>query len=365
MLSSLDPHSQFMDEEAYAEIQKDTRGEFNGLGIVVGVRDNTVTILSPQEDSPSFKAGILPGDRILKIDGKSTDRLTLNAIIKRLRGNKGDPVTLTILRPNTTDANQVGQVLEFSLVRDTIKVPSIKDARILSGEVAGEDKIAYIRIELFADNTNDELEAALAKMEPQGLQGLILDLRNNPGGLIDSAVSVAGQFLPPKTVVVTTQGRDPESRREYASKITRERSRYPLIVLVNSYSASAAEIVSGALKDLRRAIILGENTFGKGSVQTVQPLGGGLGLRLTTAKYYTPSKQTIHQVGIAPDIDAPISEAEERALAQLRSKEYLTEAERKVVRNQRDTQLERAVAIIKGIRLYAQRQPATLSPVKG
>jgi carboxyl-terminal processing protease len=311
MLSSLDPHSQFLDEEGFQDIQRETKGVFSGLGIVVGVKDGGLVILAPMEDSPGGRAGLMPGDRILKIDGRNTEKMTLAAAEKALKGEPGEKAELTLLRP-VPKAPGGGTVFEVTLTRETIQVASIKDPHLLPASMAGQDKIGYVRIEEFSENTSDELDAALAGLEQSGIQALIIDLRNNPGGLLDSAVDVAGKFVPPDTVIVSTKGRTPDQSQDFRARAQRQHPDYPIALLINGYSASGAEIVAGALKDLNRAILVGETTFGKGSVQTVQPLGNGVGLRLTMAKYYTPSKKTIHEVGVSPDIEVPISDAEER-----------------------------------------------------
>jgi carboxyl-terminal processing protease len=230
----------------------------------------------------------------------------------------------------------------------------------LPAELTGDDKIGYIRLEQFGENTAQEFEDALTKLEGEGMQALVLDLRNNPGGLLDSAVEVAGKFLPPGQVVVSTQGRLAEQNFEYRARGAKRHPNYPIAVLINGYSASGAEIVAGALKDLGRAVLVGETTFGKGSVQSVQDLGNGIGMRLTTAKYYTPSKRVIHQVGVSPDISAPISETEERELTMARQPQLLTAEEQQEVRNLRDTQLERAIGSLKSIRIFIQRQQQQL-----
>lgn len=392
MLSSLDPHSQFLDEDSFAEMQKDTKGEFSGLGIVVGVKDGNLVVIAPMEDTPGFRAGIMPGDRILKIEGKSTEKMTLLNAIKRLKGQRGEKVKLTLMHaksdakdsatketkdkdaktakdskdPKDKDKN-IGQVYEVELTRELIKVPTVRDAKMLPSDLTGEDKIGYIRLEQFGENTPQEFEDALVKLEALGMQSLVIDLRNNPGGLLDSAVEVAGKFVPAGQVIVSTQGRLPEQNYEYRARGMKKHPNYPIAVLVNGYSASGAEIVAGALKDLNRAVLVGETTFGKGSVQSVQDLGGGVGMRLTTAKYYTPSKKVIHEVGVPPDIYAPISDTEERGLMMARSPQLLTADEKQDLRNLRDTQLERAIGSLKSIRIYNnQRQqqaaPATPAP---
>jgi len=358
ILSSLDPHSQFLDEESFSEMQRDTKGEFSGLGLVVGMKDNSLIVIAPMEDTPAFRAGILPGDHIIKIDGKSTEKMTLNGAIKHLRGEVGEKIKLTMLRPKGNDPKEPGEVYEAELTRETIKVATVREAKLLPSELTGEERVGYIRLEQFGDNTPEEMEAALTQLEGLGMQALILDLRNNPGGLLDAAVETAGKFLPPGQVIVSTQGRTPAQSFEYRAHGTKRHPNYPIVVLINSYSASGAEIVAGALKDLGRAVLIGETTFGKGSVQSVQDLGGGIGLRLTTAKYYTPSKKTIHEVGVPPDIAAPITDAEERGLVLARSQRLLSADEKDQVRNMHDTQLERAVSALRGIRVYTQRQTA-------
>jgi carboxyl-terminal processing protease len=361
MLSSLDPHSQFLDEEGFQDIQRETKGVFSGLGIVVGVKDGGLVILAPMEDSPGGRAGLMPGDRILKIDGKNTEKMTLAAAEKALKGEPGEKAELTLLRP-VPKAPGGGTVFEVTLTRETIQVASIKDPHLLPASMAGQDKIGYVRIEEFSENTSDELDAALAGLEQAGIQGLVIDLRNNPGGLLDSAVDVAGKFVPPDTVIVSTKGRTPDQSQDFRARAQRQHPDYPIALLINGYSASGAEIVAGALKDLNRAILVGETTFGKGSVQTVQPLGNGVGLRLTMAKYYTPSKRTIHEVGVSPDIEVPISDAEERRIILAESKRPLSPDEQVEADKAVDRQLERAVGALRSILVYRERH-GLLKPV--
>ena len=357
MLSSLDPHSQFLDEESFQDIQRETSGEFSGLGIVIGIKDGGLVILSPMEDSPGGRAGLMPGDRILKIDGKNTEKMTLGMAEKELKGLPGEKAQLTLLRP-VANAPGGGTVFEVTLTRETIRVASVKDARLLPASMAGQDKIGYVRIEEFGENTPAELDLALDNLERSGIQGLVIDLRNNPGGLLESAVNVAGKFVPPNTVIVSTRGRTPDLTQDFRAQAQRQHPNYPMALLINGYSASGAEIVAGALKDLNRAILVGETTFGKGSVQTVQPLGNGVGLRLTMAKYYTPSKRTIHEVGVAPDIEVPISDAEERRILLAEAKRPLTTEEQAEAAKAEDRQLERAVSSLRSILIYRARQEA-------
>ena len=364
MLSSLDPHSQFLDEDSFQDIQRETKGEFSGLGIVIGVKDGGLVILSPMEDSPGGRAGLMPGDRILKINGKNTEKMTLGAAEKALKGVPGEKARLTLLRP-VAGALGGGTVFEVVLTRETIRVASVKDPHLLPSSMAGQEKIGYVRIEEFAENTSDELDHALDDLESAGIQGLVIDLRNNPGGLLDSAVDVAGKFVPPNTVIVSTKGRTADQSEDFRARVQREHPDYPIALLINGYSASGAEIVAGALKDLGRAILVGETTFGKGSVQTVQPLGDGVALRLTMAKYYTPSKKTIHEVGVSPDIDVPITDAEERRILLAEAKRPLTPEEQTEAAKVDDRQLQRAVSSLRSILIYRERQAslnASLQP---
>ncbi len=346
MLENLDPHSQFLDEEALAELQKETKGEFSGVGLVVTTQRGQLIVSAPMEDTPGFRAGLLPGDRILKIDGKTTETMPLHEATKRLRGERGEPVTLTIGRSAAGDPSAAGQVFEVKLVRELIKVATVRDAKLLPPALSGSARIGYIRIEQLGENTAAEFNRALNQLDDKGMDGLVLDLRNNPGGLLDAAVDIAGEFLPPNQLVVSTEGRKPEHNNQYHSHNSQQRAAYPIVILVNAYSASGAEIIAGALRDLRRAVLLGETTFGKGSVQSVQDLGGGVGLRLTTAHYYTPSHQKIHEVGVSPDIIAPITEQEERALFLAR----VPLVKAKSAAPPADRQLERAAGIIQGLR---------------
>jgi carboxyl-terminal processing protease len=357
MLSSLDPHSQFLDEENFQDIQRETKGEFSGLGIIIGVKDGSLVILSPMEDSPGGRAGLMPGDRILKINGKNTEKMSLATAEKALKGHEGEKAQMTLLRP-VAGAPGGGTVFEVTLTRETIHVASVKDAHVLPQSMAGQSKIGYVRIEEFAENTSAELDHALDTLEQAGIQGLVLDLRNNPGGLLDSAVDVAGKFVPPNTVIVSTKGRTADQSQDFRARLQRQHPNYPIALLINGYSASGAEIVAGALKDLNRAILVGETTFGKGSVQTVQPLGNGVGLRLTMAKYYTPSRKTIHEVGVTPDIEVPISDAEERRIVLAEAKRALTPEEQVEAAKADDRQLERAVSSLRSILIYRDRQTA-------
>ncbi len=349
MLSELDPHSQFMEPEDFKSMQEDTRSEFGGLGVVVGVKEGTLTIVSPMEDSPGFEAGLMPGDQILKINGQSTEKWTLSEAIERLRGEVGERVTLTIRRPSTKD------VKDYELTRAVIKVPSVKDARILPQRSASDARIGYVRVTQFNEPTAAELEKAIEKLEKEGMQGLVLDLRYNPGGLLGSAVDVCGLFVPANTLVVSTEGRSPS--REYRTSAREGREhRIPLVVLVNYASASGSEIVAGALRDLDRALLIGETTFGKGSVQSVVSLPDGSAVRLTTAKYFTPGRNLIHEHGVEPHIRATLGDDEEQRLLRSRRRAENTAAKPELMI---DSQLQRAVDALQGALVYAKSQPST------
>ena len=359
MLSSLDPHSQYMDPDDFRDMQEDTRSRFNGLGIEVSMKNGLPTVVSPMEDTPAGKAGILSGDQILKINGTATDRMELQDAVNLLRGNPGQKVTLTLLRPSSKE------VREYTLERVEIKVQSVKGARLLDPELTGQFKVAYVRLIQFNEPTAEELGKALDDLQKQGMQALILDLRNNPGGLLNSAVDVCAQFLPPNTKVVSTQGRAESQQRDYTtSAIAKQRPDFPLALLVNEGSASGAEIVCGALKDLHRAILVGETTFGKGSVQNVLQLPDGSALRFTTAKYYTPSKKVIHGNGVAPNIRVSMTAEQERQLFTIRSNDNIKPEDDKVVIKSKDPQMLRAIDALKGVMIYAQQNGSKPETIK-
>ncbi len=347
MLSALDPHSQFMAPEDFAEMQDDTRDQFGGLGIRVEMRNGMVTIVSPMEDTPGAKAGLLPGDQIIEIDNTTTERMQLGEAVKLLRGKPGEPVVLRIFRPSTKEVKRV------EIVRAIIRVASVQDAHFLDAAQAGDFKIGYVRITQFNEPTAAELRKKLDKLIAGGMQALVLDLRNNPGGLLNSAVDVCAEFLPPNELVVYTEGRSPSQKRLYrTARDYKARTFFPLAVLINGGSASASEIVAGALKDLNRAIVVGETSFGKGSVQSVLALNDDSALRLTTAKYYTPSKQVIHEKGITPTILATMTIEQERAMMARRNDELLSPEQQEIISKIRDPQLDRAVDSLKGVLVF-------------
>jgi carboxyl-terminal processing protease len=359
MLSSLDPHSQFMDPDDFRDMQEDTRSRFNGLGIEVSMKNGLPTVVTAMEDTPAAKAGILSGDQILKINGISTERMDLQDAINILRGPTGRKVTLTLLRPSTKE------IKDYALERAEIKVQSVKGARLLEAELTGPFKIGYIRLIQFNEPTAEELSKALDELQKQGMQALILDLRNNPGGLLNSAVDVCAQFLPPNTKVVSTQGRVASQQHDYSTSGARkERPNFPMAVLINEASASGAEIAAGALKDLHRAILVGETTFGKGSVQNVMQLPDGSAVRFTTAKYYTPGRQVIQGNGVTPNIRVTMTPEQERALFALRNAENVKPEDEKSIIKAKDPQMLRAIDALKGVMIYAQQNAPKAEAVK-
>ena len=359
MLSSLDPHSQFMDPDDFRDMQEDTRSRFNGLGVEVSMKNGLPTVITAMEDTPAARAGILSGDQILKINGASTERMDLQDAINILRGPSGRRVTLTLLRPSTKE------IKDYTLDRAEIKVRSVKGARLLDAELTGPFKIGYIRLIQFNEPTAEELSKALDELQKEGMQALILDVRNNPGGLLNSAVDVCAQFLPPKSKVVSTQGRMASQQHDYStSGAKKDRPNFPMVLLINEGSASGAEIVAGALKDLHRAILVGETTFGKGSVQNVMQLPDGSAVRFTTAKYYTPSRQVIQGNGVAPNIRVAMTVEQERALFALRNAENVKPEDEKSIIKTKDPQMLRAIDALKGLMIYAQQSAPKAEAVK-
>ena len=353
MLSSLDPHSQFMDPDTYNELKVDTEGKFGGLGIEITIKDGLLTVITPIEDTPAWKAGVKAGDKIVKIDTELTRDMTLTDAVKKMRGRIGEPVTLTILRESEK------KLLEFKIVRGVIKIQDIKDVKILT------DNIGYIRLVEFRENTVQEMEKAFDSLQKQGMTAFILDLRNNPGGLLDVAVDVAGKFIERNKLVVSTKARREEQNLEFRANDPKPVTDMPMVILINEGSASGSEIVAGCLQDYKRALIMGVKSFGKGSVQTIIPLNDGSALRLTTSKYYTPLKQVIHGKGIMPDIvveaNAIEDQTEKPGSKDIKSDEVFdqlekgvtTAPEKKEGKNdyRLDNQLTRAVDVLKAIRI--------------
>lgn len=290
MLSSLDPHSAYLTPDLYKDLQSDTQGRFGGLGIEITVKGGILTVVSPIEDTPAFKAGIKPGDQIFKIEEEFTKDMSLVDAVKKMRGLKGTKINLTIKREGTPD------LIELSLVRDVIRVQSVRSRTLEPGYV-------YIRLAQFQERSDRDMQRALEKLaaEKGGIKGLVLDLRNNPGGLLTQAVRVSDMFLD-SGLIVYTEGRIDSQKQKYFAQKEGTWSDFPIVVLVNGGSASASEIVAGALQDHKRAVVLGTKTFGKGSVQTILPLDDNSALRLTTARYFTPAGRSIQATGIVPDI---------------------------------------------------------------
>ena len=294
MVSGLDPHSDYLTAEDHEELQEGTSGEFGGLGIEITAEDGIIRIITPLDGSPAYDAGLLPGDLVTRVDGESVRDMTATEAAKRIRGLPGTPVTLTILREGEEGP------IEFTIVRDIVEVASVKSELLDPG-------FAHIRISRFQTHTGVRLAEEIRRMEEANdgpLSGAVLDLRNNPGGILSGAVAVADAFLD-DGLIVYTQGREPSSREEYYAKPSDLLRGVPIVALVNGGSASAAEIVAGALQDRRRAVVAGTRTFGKGSVQTILILNDGSALKLTTSRYYTPSGHSIQARGIIPDIELP------------------------------------------------------------
>jgi len=290
MLASLDPHSQFLDPESYNELKVDTQGRFGGLGIEITIKDSLLTVVTPMEDTPAWKAGVKAGDRIVKINDELTRNINLIDAAKKLRGVPGSSVEITVLRESGN------QILDFKITRDIINIKDIKEAKIL------EDGIGYIRLSEFRENTSREFKSAMERLKKGGMKAFILDLRNNPGGLLDNAVKISEEFVEKGSLIVYTKSREAQQNLEFYARQNRPNLDLPMVVLINEGSASGSEIVAAALQDYKRAIIVGKKSFGKGSVQTIIPLGDGSALKLTTSRYYTPLGRIIHDKGVTPDI---------------------------------------------------------------
>ena len=357
MLSSLDYYSQFMEPDDYDEIKVETKGEFGGVGVEISLKEGILTVVAPIADTPAEKAGIQAGDKIVKIDGKVTKKITLSDAVKQMRGKPGTMVTLTIWREGDK------KIIEVPIKRALITVHSIKKAEVL------EDNIGYIKLVEFQENTARDLDEALRKLEKEKIDSLILDLRNNPGGLLDGAIDVAERFLQKDEPIVSIKARNEEENAEFKSSGRHTRPDYPLIVLVNEGSASASEIVAGAVKDNRRGVVLGTKTFGKASVQTVIPMKDGSALRFTTAAYLTPSGRLIKKEGIEPDVvvervrgirkgkdDVDIFEKLDDEKGREKPKEKTDEPEDVSAAAESDNQLDAAVNLMKAIRVYKAQE---------
>jgi carboxyl-terminal processing protease len=338
MLSSLDGYSQFMDPDSFREMEIETKGEFGGLGIEIGIRKGVLTVIAPLDGTPAEKAGLKAGDKIVKINQELTRDIKLMEAVKILRGKPKTKVELTILRENEE------KLLDFTIERSIINIKSIKTSKMLDKD------IAYIKMVEFQEKTPKELENRLRKLRKQGMKALIMDLRNNPGGLLDTAYGVADKFLEKGKVIVSLKGRIPAQNKVYKARGKGKFSDVPLVLIVNKGSASASEIVAGAVQDNKRGIILGTKTFGKGSVQTVIPLKDGSAVRLTTAIYYTPSGRSIREIGITPDVEVELKEEKEPSediFKKLEKKDTVKKEEPSY-----DNQVEAAIDVLKGILIY-------------
>ena len=349
-LRGLDPHSSFLDPEMYREMQVETSGSFGGLGIEITLRDDVLTVVAPIEGTPAYRAGIQPGDRILKIEGLTTKDMQLSDAVKRMRGKPGSKITISIVREGWSEPK------DFFITREQIRVQSVRANQLEPG-------IEYIRLRQFQEQTANDLETSLDKYVKEGkIQGLVLDLRNNPGGLLTSAVEVTEKFLESGKLVVYTEGRVRNQNMRFSSNAKRVFSDFPIVVLVNQGSASASEIVAGALQDWGRAVVIGTQSFGKGSVQTIIPLSDGSGLRLTTAKYFTPKGRSIHGKGITPDIivevpkPAPVAAGADAPVPT----PPLSETPQEQLK--RDPQLQRALDLLKAMKILDKGRPGAAGP---
>jgi carboxyl-terminal processing protease len=342
VVRTLDPYSQFMDEKAYKEVKTETQGSYGGIGLRITMQDNVLTVLTPMADTPAYFAGILPDDKIVKIDSTATEGMSSDEAVKLMRGNPGTKVVLTIFRPATK------QELVFELKRKDIKIETVKKQMI-------ENNIGYIRLSEFNAQSAGDITKMLKDLSKDGMTSLILDLRNNPGGLLDSAIEICSLFIPEESLVVSTKGRDKIQEQHYITKKKPLYPNMPVIILINRGSASASEIVAGTLQDYKRALVIGGNSFGKGSVQTIIPLSDGNALRLTIAKYYLPSGRTIAprtekkdiKRGLTPDIKIEVSPETEGKLYIQSEKIKLKDSDKKEEIKITDEALETAVLVIK------------------
>ncbi len=350
MFAGLDPHSQYMHRRLFEQMSKSQTNTYNGVGISISFKGGSLRIVAVREEGSAARAGVLPGDEIIRIGETLTEKLSLEESTQLLSGNPGETLSVVLRRPAT------GELLEKEMVREVLQETTVKDVMLLEGDGNGDAKIGYCRLLQFNEPTARELSNALDDLEVKGMRALVLDLRNNPGGLLSSAVDVCAEFVPPNTTVVTTEGRIPsQNPPPYKTRVAHGRVReYPMAILVDASSASASEVVSGALQDLHRAIIVGVTTFGKGSVQSIIPMGLGTGaaMRLTTAKYYTPSHKVIHGVGVTPNLIATLTPKEEEQLALWRDRATLDEEDTRKLDGFTDRQLERAVDALRAVLVF-------------
>jgi carboxyl-terminal processing protease len=330
-LRGLDPHSSFLDPDSLKEMQVETSGSFGGLGIEITLRDDILTVVSPIEGTPAFRAGLQPGDRIIKIDGLTSKDMQLADAVKRMRGKPGTKVTISVVREGWAEPK------DFEIQREVIHVQSVRTHELGDG-------VGYIRVRQFQEQTAQDLEAAIDKLAKAGMKAMVLDLRNNPGGLLTAAVEVSEKFLDDGKLVVYTEGRVRNQNMRFTAHAKRPHTKIPMVVMVNQGSASASEIVAGALQDYGRAKVVGTQSFGKGSVQTIIPLSDGAGLRLTTAKYFTPKGRSIQGKGITPDVivEVPKEPAAKDKPAPSPSLDPLEELKK-------DVQLQKALEVLKTV----------------
>ncbi|MCD4779409.1 MAG: S41 family peptidase [Candidatus Omnitrophica bacterium] len=363
MLATLDPHSQFLTPEEYKDLKTETQGKFGGLGIEISIRDGLLTVVTPIEDTPAWKVGIKSGDRIVKIEDEITKDMTLGDAVKLLRGKAGTDINITVLRESEY------KILEFKITREVIHIQDVKHTQILV------DQIGYIRLVEFREDSAQEIRKALDELIKLEADSLILDLRNNPGGLLNVAIKITEEFLAEGKLIVSTKGRRFSQNTETFSENRDHYVEWPMVILINEGSASGSEILAGALKDNKRAIIVGSQSFGKGSVQSVIPMPDGSGLRLTTSKYFTPSGESIHGKGITPDIvvgylDSVKDEKDEEEVKEDSNVDEIftnlelenAENPEKVKENKRaeevrerllnDNQVQSAISVLRGIRVY-------------
>lgn len=349
MLNTLDPHTEFMIPEKYDNLREDTEGAFGGIGVVVQATEKGLLIISPIDGTPGAKAGLMAGELIISIDGTSTPGMKIQDAVKILRGRPGTDVRLEVLNPESEDTRPV------SITRAIVQVNTVLDINGKQDFPLTDNGFGYVRLSKFGEKTNEELGKALDELEKAGMKGLVMDLRDNPGGLLDVAVDICDRFLPENELIVTTEGREGKVMSVFKSRRREQFPGLPMVILVNGGSASASEIVSGCLQDLERAIVLGEQTFGKGSVQSIIPLPDESAIRLTTAKYYTPSHKVIHEKGITPDIVSPMTRTEKELLARKRNfpeaGNYPPE-ELQRIQSARDKQLDRALDLLHGAAKY-------------
>jgi len=337
MVSQLDPHSQFLLAEEYAETEDELTNAFTGVGIQVEQRDGHIVVVAAIPATPAERAGMRRGDQILKIDGQELVNPTLDSTIKLVRGEPGSLVNITVFRPSQNKS------FDYAIHRERIQLDSVRLTSVLPGNVG------YLQVTQFSDRTGDEFQRALAGLEKDGITSLIIDLRNNPGGLLEAAIAVCNEFFDSGELIAYTQGRTPESRENHLAHGDHPKRTYPVAILVNGGTASAAEIVAGAMRDTHRAVIVGEKTFGKGSVQSVIELDNGEGLRLTTARYYTPSGVTIHEKGISPQAEIEVRADDEARLRVQQSRAEDGDVEDPNDKPIADVQLAAAEEILAGV----------------